>query len=360
MSVENKQYVCEVILPENSPIHSATGKPSSRKAIAKRSAAFEACLLLRKGKYLDEHLIPIYHRQLPAMRNARLAVNTNKCHSYVMRVKPDVWEEYRGSRPTELYVTMIELKRPENLARPCQPLAILTRTRLPNFPPFPLRLQVGKDSDVLSTSFSQSFKVTDSALAALTEFTLRIYKDIFNKEFQENQAQMSYWLAPILSFRPTGFMNQSPDSIIDWLTVDNVSAHKEIRWTEETRHDQLIDRFLVDIWDGQRRFYSINIDPSLGPLDPVPQDAAVWKDRKDTNKGVKDILDYTVRLFGKTKAAKRQECNLKQPVIVAHKIPTDFDRLNKPIEDAKRDESKSYLCPGPLVISVVSVYCRNL
>ncbi len=357
MSVESKQYVCEVILPEKSPIHSAIGRPSSNKAIAKRSAAFEACLLLRKGKHLDEHLIPTFHRKLPEMRNAHLAVNLNRNHSYTMRIKPDLWEKARGSCPTELYMTIIELQKPENLARPSQPLALLTRTRLPDFPPFLLHLQVGKASDVLCTSFAESFNVTDSRLAGLTEFTFRIYKDIFNKQFEENQAGMSYWLAPICRDRSTGVKVESPDQFVDWLTVESVLANKEIEWRVDMPHSQLVDRFLVDRYDGQRRFFSVEVLSSIGPLDPVPQDAAVWKDSKDRNKGVTDILDYTIRLYKGKRPIQRnaRKWQLNQPVILAHRVPTRLNWLDELSMKDIKEETKSYVCAEPLLISAVSM-----
>ena len=198
MSVQNKKFLCEVILPESSPIHSATGKPSSRKAIARQSAAFEACLLLRQSNHLDRNLIPTYHKSLPHMRNAHLALNMNKAHSYNMKIKPDLWERTRGSLPSNLFLTILSLESPENLGRPSQPIALLTRTRLPNLPPFPLHLQVGKVAQLLCTSISMSLDVSSTVLKELTDFTLRIYYDIFNKKFEVNELQMSYWIAPIV------------------------------------------------------------------------------------------------------------------------------------------------------------------
>ena len=357
MSVEKKQYVCEVILPEKSPIRSAIGKPSSQKAIAKRSAAFEACLLLRKGRYLDHHLLPIFHKQLPELRNARLALNLTKSHAYSRRIKPDMWERDRGTLPAELYITIVELEKPENLARPCQPLAILTRTRLPDFPPFPLHLQVGKSSDILCTSFTQSFKVTESALASLTEFTLRIFKDIFNKKYEKNEAQMSYWLAPILGHRAPEVKIESPKSLIDWAVVENVQAQEQISW-EDLPHSHLTNRFIVDPFDGERRWYSVGVDSTLGPFDHIPKDAAIWNDSKDRKKGVKDLLDYSLRLFPGKRAEARPRWEFKQPIIVAHRISTRRDWLEELSEKDVRKETKSYLCPAPLLISAVSILAR--
>lgn len=201
MTVEHKQFVCEVILPENSPVISAIGRPAARKSIAKRSAAFEACLLLRKGGHLDNHLIPTYHKQLPAMRNAHLALNMKQTNCYDMKIKPSLWENSRGSQAEVLFMTVLEVETPESLGRSYQPLALLTRTQLPDIPPFLLYLQVGKTTQLLSTSILRSVKLVGSSLAELNCFTLRIYKDVFNKEFEDNVPNMSYWLAPVVAHR---------------------------------------------------------------------------------------------------------------------------------------------------------------
>lgn len=96
MTMENKRYVCEVILPEQAPIRSAVGKPSSNKAIAKRSAAFEMCIQLRKGDHLDGNLISTLRRFVPANANALLAVNLKRRTEYGARLKPCLWEDSRG------------------------------------------------------------------------------------------------------------------------------------------------------------------------------------------------------------------------------------------------------------------------
>ncbi|KAI7565983.1 dicer-like protein 1, partial [Hortaea werneckii] len=100
VSHKGDRFVAEVILPSNAPVNSAIGRICTKKSLAKRSAAFEACLMLRKKEYLDKRLLPIYQKRLPAMRNALLAVNMKKTNSYTMRVKPSIWEQTRGTLPT--------------------------------------------------------------------------------------------------------------------------------------------------------------------------------------------------------------------------------------------------------------------
>lgn len=343
-TVENKQYVSEVILPENSPVLSATGKPSSRKSIAKRSAAFEACIQLKMGGHLDGNLIPTYHKQLPVMRNAHLALNMKQSNSYNMKIKPSLWEACRGVWPHELYLTIIELESPERLGRPCQPLALLTRTRLPDFPSILLYLQADHTTQLRSTSIRYSFKVTEDSLAALNNFTLRVYKDIFNKKFEENVAEMSYWLAPVIATRIIDREEVSPEGLIDWPVVDEVFQKEELGWDQSKPHSYLANRYFVDKWDGGRRFFSEKVLPEMRPHDPVPQDAAPHKYNDS-------ILDYSITLFKNSRM--KASWSPDQPVILAHRVLHRLNWLDNFTEKEKGVPTTSYICPEPLLISVV-------
>lgn len=348
ISIENRKFVCEVILPENSPLHSATGLPYSRKSTAKRSAAFEACFRLRNSGHLDSNLIPSYHKVLPKMRNAHLALHTNKSKAYDMRFKPSLWAKDRGSQPGRLFVTVLELETPELLGRPCQPLALLTRTHLPDLPPFPLYVQSGKTSNVISSSVPESFEINSSTLAEVNVFTLRIYGDIFNKKFEFNEPNMSYWFAPVfVDWRSRGGQDRS-EQLIDWNVVKSVSAASDsgIPWTMATPHDQLVGRYLIDRWDGGRRFFSVGLEPDLEPLDPVPGDAA-------PHKYMANIIDYTVSLFAKSRA--KATWRHDQPVIRAEKIMHRLNLLDDYTDQEKKVKTRAYLVPEPLIFSTVSI-----
>lgn len=352
MSVENKQFVSEVILPENSPLHSATGTPASRKSIAKRSAAFEACIILRKKGYLDKHLLSTYHKQLPHMRNALLALNTKKSNEYKMRIKPKLWAETRGSRPERLYMTVLQLETPENLGRSCQPLALLTRTRLPELPAFPLYLYADKTSNVLCKSLPGSFEVDVPIMIELTEFTHRIYNDMFNKIYEVNEAVMSYWLAPVVPGWMRYITKQDPKMLIDWTTVKFVHQNQEeFTWTPDTPHDKLLDRFVVDRFLGSRRFYSEAVETTLRPRDPIPEGSVRNKNKKFR----KDILDHSVSLWSNSR--KSQVFHEDQPVMRMYQIPTRRNFLDRMTEDDKKDDQKDqttcYVCPEPLRFSAV-------
>ena len=346
MSAENKKFQCEVILPDNSPLHSAIGRQANRKSIAKCSAAFEACCLLRQMGHLDKNLLPTYHKLLPKMRNAHLALHSKKTNAYDMKLKPSLWEQTRGVRPQRLFVTILELEHPENLNRPCQPLALLTRTLLPSLPRFLLHTQPDKTSNVVVTSLSDGFAIDESALADVNEVTLRIYKDIFNKTFEVNESAMSYWMAPVcLDWKTKS--NQSSDKIVDWSLVKHISQTPEIPWTVDMPQNQLVNRFLVDRWDGGRRWFSVAVEPKLKPTDPVPSDIT------RSTKNMSNVLDYTVKLFSKSRT--RVTWQQDQPVIRAEQLSHRLNWLDEFSEQEKTFNSKSYVCPEPLKFSVLPV-----
>ena len=262
-----------------------------------------------------------------------------------MKVKPALWEQTRGSLPGRLFVTVIELKEPGNLGRDCQPLALLTRTRLPNFPPFPLHLQIGKTSDVICHSLLNDTEISPSRLSDLTDFTLRIYKDIYNKLFEKNESEMTYWLAPVINDWKGNVDRPAPHRLLDWEMISYVCNNSEIPWSPETPHNQLLNRYLIDKWDGGRRFFSVAMEPTMKPRDPVPKDAA-------SHKYMNTILDYTVSLFSKSR--NRAKWREEQPVIRAEKVLHRLNLLDEHTDKEKSVKTRSYLCPEPLRFSAVS------
>ena len=345
MTVEKKHFVCEVILPENSPVHSAIGRPFARKSIAKRSAAFEACILLRKGKHLDSNFLPTYHKQLPAMRNALLALNLKNTNAYDMRLKPSIWETNWGIVPDRLYLTTLALTASEGASRTYNPLGMLTRTRLPSIPPFLLHLGAGLTSDVICSSLATCIEVDSSSLAKLTSFTFRIFQDVFAKEYEMDESKMSYWLAPLLGGCPIQPDDRHPATLVDWELLGFVQTHDQLEWTIDTPESCLADKFLVDRFDGGKRYFSVKVVPELKALDPVPSDAA-------PHRYMNNILDYTVSLYAKSRA--RATWRDDQPVILAEKVLHRRNWLDEITEKEKGMQKKCYVCPEPLRISAVS------
>jgi len=329
------KFTCEVTLPAQSPIHSAVGRESPRKAIARRSAAFEACLLLRKGKYLDANLLPIYAKQAPIMRNALLAINSKANNSYYMQTKPSVWSEARGTVPATLYLNSIDLSG--DWDRPVRGLALLTRQRLPSLPQFPIYRGDGAPVQIMFKSSTEPVSVSAAQLKQLTSFCLRVYKDIFNKTFEHNEAAMSYWIAPL---QDEAVMTRP--ARIDWGAVGMISSNESEKWNPGMPVANLINKFLVDPFDGGRRFFTIALAHHLKATDPTPPNVAPG--------GLTDsILSYSVKLW---KASKRKRTWIEdQPVLEAEKVQHRLNILSEPTEAEKEAITHCYVCPEPMEIS---------
>lgn len=336
------RFIAEVILPPGSPVRSAVGLVRGKKTLAKRSAAFEACLELRKKAFLDEHLQPIYVKRLPAMRNAQLAVNSKKTLAYDMKTKPIVWEQTRGGLPEKLFITIVDF--PEGLERGHEPFAMLTRTPMPQFPQFPIFLNDGRETPVVALSITNPLKLSEDTLNLLSLFTLRVFKDVFSKTYDYTPGQFSYWLAPVEKLQYKN--GDSLSSILNWNLMKCVADKEEYEWSAEMPDHDLIDRFIVDKWDGGRKFYSKGVSKTLKPLDPVPEGTA-----KSKWKGT--ILNYSNSMFKSTREKFKDIWDLTQPVMETEKVVTRRNMLTSPVPKELKDSTLAFLCPQPLRISVL-------
>ncbi|KAI9832203.1 MAG: Dicer-like protein 1 [Phylliscum demangeonii] len=344
LTVKDKQFICEVILPENAPLRSAIGRPASRKFDAKRSAAFEACLQLRQRKYLDDHLLPIYHKKLPAMRNAQLALKLKNAKDYKMRIKPKFWADSVGTVPTELFLTIIVLEEPhEEKETSQQRLAVLTRTALPRFPVFPLFLPSGSRAEVRCVKIAGSLKLTPKMLDGINCFTLRLFKDVFNKIYEPDMTQLPYWFAPVTTGQVSS-EGRPVEDLVDWALIKFTEEREEQEWDESTPSEYFADKFLVDPYDGARRYFTVAVDPNLKPRDPVPSGAP-------PRRFMDTILDYSHSLFRKSRL--RVSFKADQPVIVAHRVVHRRNWLDEITEQERGTATKCYICPEPLRISTL-------
>ena len=341
ISSDQDMFICEVLLPESAPIHSATGQPAFKKSIARRSAAFEACLILRQKGFIDSHFISTYHKTLPLMRNARLAFTTHKCKGYSMKIKPDCWSLDQGSVPETLFVSILELEDPQMLSVDCQPLAILTRTKLPQFPSFALKLGLNVSSHLNSHLRTDSLRADESKLRKIDDFTLRIFQDVFNKKFESQAKRMSYWLAPVLP----NWRSQEDDMFIDWHVIDEVTHSQGISWNVQDSPEKYVNRYLIDRWNGGQRYYSISVEPNMRGNDPVPPEAT-------THRFMDSVINYTVSLFSKSR--NRATWTEEQPVLRAHQLLHRLNWLDDFTESEHSVNTKAWVCIEPLQISAVS------
>lgn len=332
--IKSGKFVYELNLPQRSPIQWVIGKPYLRKLNAKKSAAFEMCCLLIQHGYINHYLISTYTKLLPAMRNARLALGSKKSSAYEVHKKPAIWKEGRDTIPQKLFLTIISL--PDGWDHKVQPIGLLTRTALPDLPCFQVFGIKGMAFKVQTDSrCSVPLNVNEDQMSALTGSTLQIYKDIFNKTFEHDTANMSYWVAPLL-------LNEK----IDWDTVNLIHKEQPQKWYQGMDETRLIDRLAIDPWNGGRRLFTKAIAQNLKPSDPKPEDMAVGG-RKDAL----TILDYSINMFRKSKARRQWES--QQPVLESVKIMHRLNVLADPSEAEQHVATLAFICPEPFEFSML-------
>ncbi|OJD12301.1 hypothetical protein AJ78_07077 [Emergomyces pasteurianus Ep9510] len=341
-------FVCEASLPEKSPFRGLMGKPSARKLHAKQSAAFETCLMLRKNGLLDDHFVSKYHKRLPAMRNAKLAITSKKKNQYDMMVKPKLWEKRRGTIPSEIYATLLTLKPGGKLRRAYQPLILFTRDALPKFPIFPLYLEHDVECNVISIPLRCSLRVSEPEVDLLTAFTLRIFQDLFHKVYDHQPAMMTYWLAPARLAAEDGDISENvdPRELLDIGVLQHVQDNPQIRWTPGMLPRTVENRFLFDKWDGRYRYFTFEVEPSLRPSDRPPSMMA-------KRKHMENIMNYCLSLFKNSRLKFLEGCDWNQPVVRAELVRLRRNLLDRATEQEKVEETPYYICPEPLRISAL-------
>jgi len=272
------------------------------------------------------------------MRNALLALSEKASNSYYMQAKASLWSALRGTVPEILYANIIHLS--DIWDRPTQSFALLTRQRLPSIPIFPIYRIDGKRIDVAITPHASAIQIDAEKVAMLTTFLLRIYKDVFNKTFEHNDAQMSYWVAPLLDGNTDDLR-----TVIDWRAVTQVHSNQSQKWNEGMTKESLVDRFLVDPFDGGRRLFTKGLAENMKATDPVP-DGVAPGGKTDS------IISYSVKLWKASRLKRTWDVN--QPVIIADKIQHRLNILAPPNEAERAAITHCFVCPEPMEISQLS------
>ncbi|CAG8237951.1 unnamed protein product [Penicillium salamii] len=347
---ENDSFSCEIILPEKSPIRGIIGCPEVKKSVAKQSAAFDACLLLRKNNLLDDHFNSIYHKRLPAMRNAKLAITSKKTDQYTVRNKPTSWLRGQGITPTRLYATVICLVPTEPLNPEPASIILFTRDRLPEFPTFPVYLDNDIETTVHCSSLDGYLEVTPFTLGLLTDFTLTLFHDIFKKTYSPVAEAFPYWLAPLheMPTKPVSGRSTSTFDMIDWDTLHYVQDNPEIKWSADMEPESLLNQFMYDDWNGKYRYFTTAIDHHLRPSDPPPYYAPLRKWNAN-------ILNWSLSLSKNSRSKFFNRCDWSQPVLQAELISSRRNFLDKASDEEKVANFRCVLCPQAVNISPLSV-----
>jgi endoribonuclease Dicer len=346
------EYECEVILPEGSelpPFKSAIGRRAGSKQVAKCSAAFEACLKLKKKGYLNDYLKPTFAKRLPAMRNAQLALSSKKRAEYNMRVKPAMWSQ-RGI-PERLFMTVLKLSSPESMDRGSRPLALLTRAPLPRVAKFPIFFGNNNTSMVECISMLCAMPVSLTEVNGFTEFTLRIFLDIFSKGYKSEPEKMPYYLAPLAAEHSYAFETHGAiHTLIDWDCVTMIQTTGDIDLKGQPM-SVFKNRYVIDPHDGSRKFYTIGHHDKLRPSDPQLPNVKGRGNTRSRREAPNDIWNYSVSLWSKSRS--RIEVRDDLPVIEAEYIPLRRNILDE-FEKPETGESRCYIVFATLKLSAVS------
>jgi len=316
-----------------------------KKSIAKQCAAFDACLLLRKHKLLDDHFNSIYHRRLPAMRNAKLAITSKHTNEYEMISKPSFWDIPEGALPTKLYAVLISFKPSEPLSREHGDIIQLTREKLPEFPSFSIFLDENVETNISSTTVLDVLEVSNEELDCLTDFTLRVFRDVFHKVYTKEPEKIPYWFAPAV--RSTELDRSSPPrGLIDWETLCFVQQNEEIQFSTDIDPNSFVNRLVYDPWDGRFRLFTGEVDDTLRPSDPPPD----WVHRR---RHMDNIMSYCVSLSKNSRAKFFAKANWDQPVFHAELVRLRRNLLDKMVDQEREVETRSVVCLEALRISAV-------
>jgi endoribonuclease Dicer len=345
-------FQCEVMLPSSSPVTKAVGMIYPSKAMAKCSAAFEMCLQLLKGKYLDDHLLPVFTKQLPALRNARLAISSKKRAEYDMRIKPERWS--RLGEPTELYLTALTLANPDALGRPSKPLLLLTREPIPKMAPFPLFCGTDRSSEVHCIPVPGPMRVNTHELENLTATTLRTFNDVFSKLYEASASELPYFIAPALKDHSFNFSSATcPNEVLDWEMVLFVSRNGGLKYDFDAPDEFFHDKFVSDPYDGSRKFFLQGRRKDMKPADPVPEGVVAPGHRAWLKAENRDIFNYSNSLWSRARSVVA--FHKDQPVVEAELLPIRRNILDENIADEDMECKRCFLILEPLRISPVSL-----
>lgn len=345
-AADDGTFICEIVLPPNSPILSAKGKPCRTKAEAKQSAAFAACLQLRHNGYLDESLLPLNHlRVIPKGANALLSIDNAMANTYPYRQKPSFWDVAGKPLPERLYVTVFTLTTPEPMGRPYQPLCVITREPIPVIPLFTVYADQGGSSEVHAITLKSTLGLTPNMLERLNIFTDRFFHDVFAKTF-EITPDIPYWIFPIKHVPVTE--NSELEEILDNDLINLVMQHKELLWDENTPHEFFKNRFLLHKIARSRRFFTEHAVAELTPESEIPIGACT---------APKSATIYDYSYFEKQKGLDypRPEFTREQPVLLASRVLHRINYLDPPSQRETITPLRAYIVPSAFEISCVSI-----
>lgn len=364
IDAEHDMFKYKVVLPHISDeqaknVKGATGEARTNKVLAKRAAAFKCCQELYAAGLLDENLDSVFQKLKPENLNARTAVS-EKLDQYEKKLKPKFWLEGGvGSLdlPTHLFATRVSFRSITG-ASDKRSVLLFTRIPLPPVPTFPVFLDDNVEHEVVFSSLALSVPVSTEQVNSLTFYTLNaVFADIFNKVYEAEPHNISYWLAPPSDHAVDG----SFDVLVDLKELATAASPERLRWKIVNALSESLCRsvdaekwqnaFLVDPGSGKFHYFTHNSVAGVTIWDRPPANAS-RSDKKHDNTII-EFTDSTWRKRGKDLKTFADRYDARQPVIDAKLVVSGRNFLEACPEKQHRTSS-CYIAPQPLEIGRVS------
>ena len=334
------QYIVRLPVIGESMVKGAKGEPRPNKILAKRSAAYECVYKLRLQGLLDDNLDSKFKRLKRIER--RMAVNEKK-HPFEMVAKPRIWANSIGTVPDKLYATTIDFKPESSLAQAPVSMIFLTRTRMPDFPAFPLFLEADIQTDVVIEAMGR-YAVDAAEMEAITNYTLKaVFEDVFAKIYKIEPEKISYWLVPrnLHSFKTDNLRD-----IVDFEQL-RASCVPPRRWEPGTNPSTWSGGWLVDPLSGKYRYITEEVVPGVSIFDQEPTEFLAKSGKKTAPGTIFFFTDSHWKRAVRDQVAA--DADKDQPVYRAEEVSLRRNYLDK-APDQEAGRLMHWIAPEPLQV----------
>lgn len=288
---------CAVIFPNQIGLSPIFGSPCPSISEARQSACYRACFVLFNKGIMDCTTFPQVTRELSDITeeeqgsSAVVATSAKSVHRYQRKI-PEFWKHSSPAAAKQLYPTILLPDTRDGQLR--APMVILTGVPLPQLFNFAV-FENGVPYNVVFTR-ALSFVVDENELNILHGFTTRICRSILNKPFACTVAEMSYFLAPVLTTW-TQLGQQGNFDMKAYLAWDVMQAASASHCSPLLQIEEGIslDQYVQDITVQDRaseftnRFYVTTVRHNLTPLskaDDSPVSVSIFADKFNSHNHV--------------------------------------------------------------------------
>ena len=262
---KESQFTCSINLPGTN-VDGITGSAVQSIYLARRSASFEACKRLLAMGVLDHRVVPLPSSLVPRVRGLENLEGAKLAGTRRYPVKqPDFWGKGNTGPVSTLYPSVLTI---ESNHTHYSPIALLTRRPLPPLTEFNL---FASGSRAVVRSFRAApFQVDDDKMKKIRGFSIRVFRSFLNKPLDCTLEDMTYFLAPLVSWQMKnahGLTLPPLESSLDW----DLMGQATDSWIVPIRHgsveEDLTDAVIQDRWiEFTRRYHVVKVRADMSPL----------------------------------------------------------------------------------------------